>query len=68
MALAVGLVAGTAAQQEKPVPKDSMRISIPGCAKGVMFTGPWHSLGNWKKKIRSCTLSGKSRYNRFSFR
>jgi len=37
----VVLVAGLAAPaagQEKPVPKDSLRISIPGCSKGVMFT------------------------------
>ena len=30
-----------AAQEPKPVPKDSMRGSIPGCAKGSVFTaGP----------------------------
>ena len=30
-----------AAQEEKPVPKDSVRVSIPGCVKGYMFTaGP----------------------------
>lgn len=30
-----------AAQQEKPVPKDSARVTIPGCSKGVIFTaGP----------------------------
>jgi hypothetical protein len=27
-----------AAQEPKPVPKDSMRGSIPGCAKGYVFT------------------------------
>ena len=26
------------AQQEKPVPKDSVRVSIPGCTKGSIFT------------------------------
>jgi hypothetical protein len=29
------------AQEQKPVPKDSVRVSIPGCTKGYMFTaGP----------------------------
>jgi hypothetical protein len=27
-----------AAQEEKPVPKDSVRVMIPGCSKGYMFT------------------------------
>jgi hypothetical protein len=26
------------AQEPKPVPKDSMRVSIPGCSKGYAFT------------------------------
>ena len=26
------------AQETKPVPKDSMRVSIPGCTKGYIFT------------------------------
>jgi len=26
------------AQETKPVPKDSKRVSIPGCSKGQMFT------------------------------
>ena len=26
------------AQETKPVPKDSVRLSIPGCAKGYVFT------------------------------
>jgi hypothetical protein len=26
------------AQEQKPVPKDSMRVSIPGCTKGYVFT------------------------------
>jgi len=25
-------------QKEKPVPKDSVRVSIPGCSKGYVFT------------------------------
>jgi hypothetical protein len=29
------------AQEKKPVPKDSVRVSIPGCTKGAVFTaGP----------------------------
>lgn len=36
--LALLLAAPAAAQQEKPVPRDSVRISIPGCSKGVVFT------------------------------
>jgi ribonuclease D len=27
-----------AAQERKPVPKDSMRVSVPGCTKGYVFT------------------------------
>ena len=35
----VVLVASAAtAQETKPVPKDSMRVSIPGCTKGYIFT------------------------------
>jgi hypothetical protein len=26
------------AQEKKPVPRDSMRVSIPGCTKGYIFT------------------------------
>jgi hypothetical protein len=37
LVLVIGL-AGTSAAQEKPVPKDSVRISVPGCSKGVVFT------------------------------
>lgn len=37
VALVVGLAGSAVAQQEKPVPKDSMRISIPGCSKGTAF-------------------------------
>lgn len=36
------IVSGTLhAQESKPVPKDSARVSIPGCTKGYIFTvGP----------------------------
>lgn len=36
-AAAVGIVPVTA-QETKPVPKDSMRVSLPGCTKGYVFT------------------------------
>jgi hypothetical protein len=30
-----------AAQEKKPVPKDSVRVAVPGCTKGYIFTaGP----------------------------
>src|SRR4051812_43995575 len=32
------VVAPLAAQERKPVPKDSVRVSIAGCAKGYAFT------------------------------
>jgi hypothetical protein len=33
--------AATWAQESKPVPKDSVRLFVPGCSKGYMFTtGP----------------------------
>lgn len=36
---AVALSGGLAAAQErKPVPKDSVRVAIPGCTKGYIFT------------------------------
>jgi hypothetical protein len=35
------LVGSVRAQENKPVPKDSRRVAIPGCAKGYIFTtGP----------------------------
>jgi hypothetical protein len=42
---AIGLCcAGLAAQETKPVPKDSVRLSIPGCTHGYVFTaGPRNS-------------------------
>jgi hypothetical protein len=40
--VAIACLGGLAAAQEnKPVPKDSRRVSIPGCTKGYIFTaGP----------------------------
>jgi hypothetical protein len=40
--VAVAVLSGPlVAQEEKPVPKDSVRVSIPGCTKGYIFTvGP----------------------------
>jgi hypothetical protein len=36
---AVALLTGRlVAQEQKPVPKDSVRVSIPGCTKGYIFT------------------------------
>jgi hypothetical protein len=32
------LSAPLVAQEKKPVPKDSVRVSIPGCTKGYIFT------------------------------
>jgi len=44
--LAVALFALTTAshaQETKPVPKGSVRVSIPGCAKGYVFTAGPHT-------------------------
>jgi hypothetical protein len=38
------LIGVPAAQEEKPVPKDSMRVSIPGCTKGYVFTAGAHTV------------------------
>jgi hypothetical protein len=40
--VAVALLSGPlVAQESKPVPKDSMRVIVPGCTKGYVFTaGP----------------------------
>ena len=40
--IAVAVMSGPlVAQEERPVPKDSVRVFIPGCAKGLIFTaGP----------------------------
>jgi hypothetical protein len=39
-ALLTALVSSVAlaAQETKPVPKDSVRVFVPGCSKGAMFT------------------------------
>lgn len=36
--LLAALAIGAAAQETKPVPKGSVRVSIPGCSKGYVFT------------------------------
>ena len=39
IAIAVVVLSGPlVAQEEKPVPKDSVRVTIPGCTKGYVFT------------------------------
>ena len=39
LCIAVGLLGGSlAAQEPKPVPKNAVRVSIPGCTKGYVFT------------------------------
>jgi hypothetical protein len=39
--IAAALSAVVSAQEPKPVPKDSVRVAIPGCTKGYVFTaGP----------------------------
>jgi len=39
--LAAALCAPAVAQEKKPVPKDSVRVAIPGCTHGYIFTaGP----------------------------
>jgi hypothetical protein len=37
-ALAVSLAALNAQEEKKPVPKNSVRVSIPGCSRGYVFT------------------------------
>lgn len=41
-AAAIAVIASTgpspSAQETKPVPKDSVRVSVPGCTKGYIFT------------------------------
>lgn len=36
--LAITMAAAISAQETKPVPKDSQRVMIPGCTKGMIFT------------------------------
>ena len=38
VALALAISGPLGAQETKPVPKGSVRVSIPGCSKGYMFT------------------------------
>ena len=39
LVVAVAVLSGRlVAQEQKPVPKDSVRVSIPGCTKGYIFT------------------------------
>jgi hypothetical protein len=60
--LAAGLGVVASGQQEKPVPKDSVRISIPGCAKGVVFTvaeSPEHESRSSVAPGRRFRLAGK---------
>ena len=39
MTVAAALLGGSLlAQETKPVPKDSVRVSVPGCTKGYIFT------------------------------
>lgn len=45
--VAVAVLSGQLlAQEQKPVPKDSARVSIPGCAKGYIFTVAPRTLEN----------------------
>ena len=60
--LAGVLTAGLSGQQEKPVPKDSIRISIPGCSKGTAFTvmeSPEHESRSSVPPGRRFRLAGK---------
>ena len=39
VAAAIAVLGGPlVAQEGKPVPKDSVRVSVPGCTKGMIFT------------------------------
>src|SRR5215510_10438209 len=38
VALAMSSSHVTAQQESKPVPKDSVRVALPGCTKGYVFT------------------------------
>ena len=41
LVVSIAMGAAIAAQETKPVPKDSVRVFVPGCTKGYMFTaGP----------------------------
>jgi hypothetical protein len=64
-AAAAGVAMSAAAQQpqpEKPVPKDSIRITIPGCSKGTAFTvteSPEHESRSSVAPGRRFRLAGK---------
>jgi len=36
-------IAPLAAQETKPVPKDSVRVTVPGCSRGYIFTAATHT-------------------------
>ena len=38
LVVAVLFTAGVSGQESKPIPKDSARVSLPGCSKGYVFT------------------------------
>src|SRR5512140_1289850 len=38
IAVVVGVTASFAAQEQKKVPKDSVRVTLPGCTRGYIFT------------------------------
>jgi hypothetical protein len=60
--LVAGLVAGVAGQQEKPVPENSIRISVPGCSKGTAFVvmeSPEHESRSSVAPGRRFRLQGK---------
>ncbi|MFN7982183.1 MAG: hypothetical protein U0Q11_10020 [Vicinamibacterales bacterium] len=38
LTMAAGLMPALSAQDQKPVPKDSMRVIVPGCANDYVFT------------------------------
>ena len=38
MTAAMAAAGAVVAQEVKPVPKDSVRVSVPGCTKGYIFT------------------------------
>ena len=60
------------AQETKPVPKDAVRVSIPGCAKGAAFTtarpsadqpgtydvAAMNTIVYGRKRLGTCTVSG----------
>lgn len=62
LAAALVLSGGPAAAQEKPVPKDSTRVSVPGCAYDRLFivdVGPEHEMPRTDLKPgRRLRLSG----------